>query len=173
LQKENSKITTVEMIDIHKLKPNPKNRNRHSGDQINRLVSLIGFYGFRNPIIVSNQTGYIAAGHGRLMAAKKMGLTHVPVSYQDFDNIESEYGFGVADNAIASWAELDFSGINDDLGDLGPDLDLDMLGIQDFSLDPNFEPGSENDQSRLDKNKRLECPSCGVVFEKSEAKTVD
>jgi len=167
------RIKKVEQVLIHDLKPNPRNRNRHSEEQINRLVGLIEYQGFRLPIVVSNRTGYMVAGHGRLMAAKKMGLETVPVTFQDFENEDQEYAFMVSDNAIASWADLDLAGVNSDLGDLGPDLDIDMLGIQDFSLDPNFEPGSENDQSRLDKNKRLECPSCGVVFEKSEAKTVD
>jgi DNA modification methylase len=60
----------------------------------------------------------------------------MPVVYQNFESSESEYAFIQADNAIALWAELDLAGINADIGDLGPDFDINMLGIQDFEIDP-------------------------------------
>lgn len=141
----NEKIKKVELVPIAELRPNPKNRNKHPEEQINRLISLIEFYGFRNPIIVSNRTGLVVAGHGRLLAAKKMRMTHVPVSFQDFDNFDEEYGYGTSDNGIAAWAELDYSLINSDLGDLGPDFDVDLLGIKDFELEPADKYANKND----------------------------
>ena len=59
----------------------------------------------------------------------------MPVVYQDFDNVDQEYAFIQSDNAIALWAELDFSGINADIGELGPDFNIDMLGLKDFTID--------------------------------------
>lgn len=59
----------------------------------------------------------------------------VPVVYQGFDSEEAEYAFIQADNAIALWAELDLSGINEDIGELGPDFDIDLLGIKNFEID--------------------------------------
>ncbi|NDD53270.1 site-specific DNA-methyltransferase [bacterium] len=59
----------------------------------------------------------------------------MPVVYQDFDSEEAEYAFIQADNAIALWAELDLSGINADIADLGPDFDIDLLGIKNFEID--------------------------------------
>lgn len=88
----------------------------------------------------------------------------MPVVYQDFDSTEAEYAFIQADNAIALWAELDLAGINADIGDLGPDFDINMLGIQDFTLDPDFEPGDEADQGKLDTKKMKTCPECGHEF---------
>jgi hypothetical protein len=123
------------LMPVDKLTESPKNRNKHSQEQIDRLAELIRYQGFRQPIIVSNLSGYIVAGHGRLAAAKQLGMTHVPIVFQDFDSTEQEYAFQVSDNAIASWAELDFSGINADLGDLGPDFDLELLAIKGFTLD--------------------------------------
>ena len=93
------------------------------------------FYGWRHPIIVSNQSGLIVAGHGRLEAAKKLGREKVPVHFQEFQSEEEELGFLTSDNAIASWAELDLGTINAFVPDLGPDFDLDLLGIKDFTLD--------------------------------------
>lgn len=137
----------VEYVPIKSLKPNPKNRNKHPDEQIDRLAKIINEQGFRRPIIVSNQSGYIVVGHGRLMAAKKLGLEKVPVIYQDYATPELEYADQVADNAIALWAELDFSGINSDVPDLGPDFDIDLLGIKNFEIDvADKEPGCDEDE---------------------------
>lgn len=160
----NDKITWVE---IKKLKPHPKNPNKHSKEQIERLAEIIAYQGFRSPIVVSNRSGYIVAGHGRVEAAILNELTKVPVSYQDFTDDEQEYAHMTADNAIADWATLDLSMINKDIIELGPDFNIDMLGIKDFSVEPldkNFEPGSEEDQGKLDQKKPVECPNCGEEF---------
>jgi DNA modification methylase len=69
------------------------------------------------------------------MAALHAGETTVPVSFQDYESPEQEYADVIADNEIARWSELDIQGVNLDLGDLGPDFDLDLLGIDGFALD--------------------------------------
>jgi hypothetical protein len=124
-----------ELVNPKSLKNHPKNRNKHGQDQIDRLAELYKYHGIRHPIIVSKQTNCIVAGHGRKLAALRAGIKQVPVVYQDFQSSEAEYAFIQADNAIATWAELDLSAINTDLADLGPDFDIDMLGIKDFSLE--------------------------------------
>lgn len=128
-------IDRVEMVPISELKLHPKNRNQHPEDQIKRLARILEYQGFRYPVKVSKRSGYVTSGHGRIEAAKKNKWTHVPVSYQDYESDEQEYADLIADNSIASWAELDLSGINMDIGDLGPDFDIELLGIRDFSLD--------------------------------------
>jgi DNA modification methylase len=137
----------IKLIAISEIKENPKNRNTHPKEQIERLTEIIRHQGFRQPVVVSNRTGLMVAGHGRLLAAKELRLSEVPVMYQDFESEEQEYAFGVSDNAIAAWAELDLSGINFDVPELGPDFDLDMLGIKDFVLEPaeKFEAQSDED----------------------------
>ena len=124
----------TKMVSINNLKPNPKNRNIHSPEQIERLSKILKYQGWRYPIKVSNRSGFITSGHGRLEAARLLGLVEVPVSFQDYESEEQEYADIVADNAIASWSELDFSGINTDIGDLGP-FDIDLLGIKNFKID--------------------------------------
>lgn len=128
-------METIQWVDPCALKPNPKNRNKHSDDQIDRLVEILKYQGWRFPI-VADKENVIWAGHGRVLAALKMGAKTVPVSYQEFNDPEQAYAFLVSDNAIASWAELDLSGINSDIGELGPDFDIDLLGIKDFVLEP-------------------------------------
>lgn len=133
-----------ELVDPSTLIENKKNRNRHGQDQIDRLAEMYQYHGIRHPIIVSNLSGCIVAGHGRRLAAIRAGIKSFPVVYQDFDSSEAEYAFIQADNAIALWADLDLSGINADLPDLGPDFDLSMLGIKNFNLD--FEPEEKQEK---------------------------
>lgn len=123
------------LVNPRDLFDHPKNRNNHDSSQIDRLAKLFQFHGIRHPIIVSKRSGYIVAGHGRKLAAIEANVEKYPVVYQDFETEEAEYAFLQADNAIASWAELDLAGINEDLADLGPDFDIDLLGIKDFTLD--------------------------------------
>jgi hypothetical protein len=129
-----------ELKDPNDLKNHPKNRNKHGQDQIDRLAKLYEFHGIRHPIIVSKRSGFIVAGHGRKLAAIRAGIKEMPVVYQDFDSDDREYAFLISDNAIALWAELDLSEINQDIPDLGPDFQIDMLGLHSFKIDPSELP---------------------------------
>lgn len=151
------------LVNVTDLKPHPKNRNKHSEDQIERLVKILNYQGWRYPIKVSNQSGFITSGHGRLMAALKMGLSEVPVSFQDYDNETMEYADVQADNAISSWSELDLSLINQEIGDLGPDFDIELLGIKNFVLDLSehgFDPSDGTEPEKVHKT----CPNCGEIL---------
>lgn len=137
----------TKMVPISELKPHPKNRNSHPEEQIARLARIFEYQGIRHPIKVSNLSGLITAGHGRLSAARKLRMTEFPVDYQDYESDEQEYADLQADNAIALWSELDFSAINADLVDLGPDFDIDLLGIKGFEIDvADKEPGCDEDE---------------------------
>ena len=92
------KCSHKEMVPINQLVPHPQNSNTHPQKQIDLLAKLIKFQGFRNPIVVSNLSGYIVAGHGRLEAAKMLDMDSVPVDYQDFDNKPQEIAYLESDN---------------------------------------------------------------------------
>ena len=151
------KSKEIKLIDIHALVENPKNNNRHPKEQIERLAKLIQYQGFRNPIIVSNRTGFMVAGHGRLEAAKSIGLKEVPVMYQDFENEAQEYAYVTSDNAIALWAELDLSAINQEMLDFGPDFDVDMLGLKDFVVEPAEKFEAQTDEDAVPENVDTRC----------------
>lgn len=129
------KAKEITFVDIESLIPNPKNNNKHPKEQIERLSKLIKYQGFRNPLVVSNRSGFVLCGHGRIEAAKLAGMKKVPVMYQDFENEAQEYAYLTSDNAIASWAELDLSAVNSEVLEMGPDFDIDLLGIEDFVID--------------------------------------
>jgi len=145
----------------------PKNRNEHPPEQIERLAKILQYQGARTPAKISNQSGKLTAGHGRVLAAELAGWTHYPVDFQDYESDEQEYADLQADNAIALWAKLDLSGINTDLGDLGPDFDLDLLGIKDFNLDPPLSdvlPGEDKTPSEEKPAPEIVCPNCDYRF---------
>ena len=136
-------ITLVPLKDI---KLNPKNRNKHPSDQIDRLVKIIKETGFRRPGTISNRTGFLVCGEGRYLAAKKLGLKEMPVMHQDYADAAQELADAVADNAIDKWAELDTSGIMQDLKEF-EEFDLDLLGIKDFRIvEPTIEPQCDEDE---------------------------
>ena len=123
------------LVAVGDLKSHPKNRNEHPSDQIQRLAKMLAYQGLRAPIVVSELSGYIVKGHGTVMALKVNKWKEVPVVIQHFDSEEQEYAFVQGDNAIAAWAELNLSDVNGDVQDLGPDFDIDLLGIKGFKID--------------------------------------
>lgn len=112
-----------EIADIALLVPNPRNPNRHDDEQIRLLAKIIQHQGWRAPITVSNRSGFIVRGHGRLMAAKIMHASEVPVDRQDYATEAEEWADLLADNRLAELAEPDV----DALKDLLQELDTGML----------------------------------------------
>jgi DNA modification methylase len=137
-----------DLKDPATLSAHPKNRNKHPKEQIERLAKILEYQGWRYPVKISKRSLYITSGHGRVEAALSMGWDQVPVQYQDYESDEQEYSDVQSDNAIASWAELDLSAINQDVGDLGPDFDIDLLGIEDFVIEPadKLDPQCDEDE---------------------------
>ena len=123
----------TELVSISKLVPNPKNANKHSAEQIERLAKIIDFQGQRSPVVVSKRSGFITKGHGRLMAMQKLGWENIAVDYQDYLSEAQEYADVIADNEIARWAKLDIGMVNMEMAEI--DLDLELLGMEDFSMD--------------------------------------
>ena len=124
---EKIRCAYTELVDVEKLVPNPKNNNKHPKKQIERLAKIIEFQGQRAPVVVSNRSGFIVKGHGRLEAIKLLGWKKCAVDYQDYETEAQEYADMIADNPIATWAEFDDEMLLKELENL--DIDTDMLGM--------------------------------------------
>jgi hypothetical protein len=114
------------IVDVAKLVPNPKNPNTHPDSQIQLLGRIIRQTGWRQPITVSNRSGFIVKGHGRLAAALLEGFKAVPVDYQNYDSEAQEYADLVADNRIAELAEID----NKLLADIFENIDTGEIPLE-------------------------------------------
>lgn len=95
------------IIKIENVKPNPANPNKHPEEQIENLARNIKSIGWRYPITISNQSGMIVKGHGRLMAAKFLKVKEVPVDYQNYSSEEEEMADLLFDNRIQELSEID------------------------------------------------------------------
>lgn len=114
------------IVDVTALVPNPKNPNTHPDNQIQLLGRIIRQAGWRQPITVSNRSGFIVKGHGRLAAALLEGLKEVPVDYQSYASEAEEYADLVADNRIAELSEID----NKMLADIFADIDTGEIPME-------------------------------------------
>lgn len=154
------KAREIRLINPNRVKPHPKNNNIHPKEQKEELKKQIAYQGFRNPLVISNLSGYLVVGHLRLEIALELGMTEVPVIYQDFTDEAQEYSYLTADNAVAMWAELDYKAINEELLNLGKDFRVDLLGIKDFRA---FEEKGIKDDDLY--TKKVEAP----IYEPKEA----
>ena len=157
-----------------KLIPYALNSRTHSDDQITQVASSIQEFGFTNPILIDEQCGIIA-GHGRLMASKKLGIENVPTITLAGLSEAQKKAYVIADNQLAINAGWDLETLKvevDRLNDLA--FDLDLLGFSDGVLadlanliEPDFDPASEDDQGKLDEldPKWINCPHCGKEFD--------
>jgi DNA modification methylase len=145
----------VRVEDIERVIPNPRNPNTHNDRQIELLANIIKAQGWRAPITVSTRSGFIVRGHGRLMAARKLGLSHVPVDYQDYANEAEEWADLIADNRIAELAEWDLPALKDILEEIDTGaIDMDLTGFDADDLEKlmtQFRGNVEEDSFNVDK----------------------
>lgn len=118
------------IMDTDSLTPNPRNPNIHPKEQIEALSKIIKYQGWRCPITVSNRSGFIVRGHGRLMAAKLLGVKQVPVDHQDYENEAAEWADLLADNKIPELSSTDDALLSQLLADIkDADFDMDLTGF--------------------------------------------
>lgn len=124
------------LVKIEELIPHPKNPNTHPQSQIKILAQNIRYHGWRHPIVVSKLSGYIVAGHGRLEAAKELGVSIIPVEYQNFASEDNELAVLVGDNRLAELSSLDLNGLQDIIdGFKASDFDTILAGFEPTDLD--------------------------------------
>jgi len=123
----------IETVPLDKLKPWPKNpRKAHAVDAIARSIEAFGYLA---PIIVQKDTYRILAGHGRLEALKKHGITDVPVLVADVDDDRADL-YTLADNKITELAEWDFATMADLLLEFDQkNLDVTLTGFTEKELE--------------------------------------
>ena len=131
----NRMASRIDMWRVDKLIPYDKNPRTHSAEQISQIAASIAQFGFLNPILVDTAAGIIA-GHGRLQAAKQLGLAQVPVVVLDHLTETQKRAYVIADNKLALNAGWDNDLLRDEMNALAEeDFDLDLLGFDGAELD--------------------------------------
>ena len=95
------KCAYTKIVNLSEIIPNPKNPNNHPKKQIDLLAKIIDFQGQRSPIVISNRSGFVVKGHGRLQALQALGWSEAAVDFQDYDSEAQEWADLNADNKIA------------------------------------------------------------------------
>ena len=125
----------IEYRQIDDLIPYVNNSRTHSDEQVTQVASSIKEFGFTNPILVDDQGGIIA-GHGRLMAARKLGMDEVPTIVLGGLSDAQRKAYVIADNKLALNSGWDEDLLKIEIEELGMlDFDLGLLGFDDGELD--------------------------------------
>ena len=111
-----------------KLIPYSANAKKHPADQVQHIANSIREFGFRQPIVVDGDN-VVVIGHGRLMAAKKLGLEAVPVVRADDLTDEQIRALRLADNKTNE-SEWDFAELEAELAELEMDFDMSEFGFE-------------------------------------------
>lgn len=90
----------IEHWRLERLRAYGRNPRTHSDEQVAQIAASIVAFGWTNPILVSAD-GEVIAGHGRLEAARRLGLTTVPVVVLDHLTQAQRRAYGIADNKLA------------------------------------------------------------------------
>lgn len=125
---------SVQLWPIDRLQPYDRNPRTHSTDQVERIAASILEFGFVNPILVAEDSGIIA-GHGRLAAAKRLGLAEVPVIECSHLTAAQRRAYVIADNKLAMDAGWDDRLLQEELQALNLDgFDLDLTGFGETEM---------------------------------------
>jgi ParB family transcriptional regulator, chromosome partitioning protein len=131
------------MWPLDRLAPYERNARTHSTEQVAQIAASIQEFGFTNPILVDGADG-ILAGHGRLAAAKDMGLAEVPVIVLDHLSAEQRRAYILADNQLALNAGWDMELLQQEIVGLNlADFDLSLLGFDDDRIAGLLEGGAD------------------------------
>jgi DNA modification methylase len=135
----------IEYVAIAALKPYPRNARTHSKRQIEQIAASIRQFGFVNPVLVSDDLTIIA-GHGRVEAAKLIGMTHVPVirlSHLDQTGVRA---YIIADNRLAEMAGWDPEILAIELRDLIElEFEVELVGFAPAEIDLILSAAQEAD----------------------------
>jgi DNA modification methylase len=148
---------------VEKLIPFARNARTHSDEQVAQIAASIAEFGWANPILAGGD-GIIIAGHARLLAARKLGLTEVPVIVLDHLSETQRRALVIADNRLALNAGWDEEMLRVELESLREgEFDLDLLGFTDEEIDLLLQEPEEAATGNTDDDAVPEVPETAVT----------
>ena len=148
-----AKIADVQEVSLELLRPYERNAKKHGSEQIEKLKASIMEFGFLTPCLIDNNYNIIA-GHGRVMAAKELGIQTVPCVFIEGLTEEQRRAYILADNRLGELGEWDMDLVFEELSeldDLGFDVELTGFEMPDEELDvveDDFDEDSVPEESR-------------------------
>ena len=164
---DNPNYKTVLVSDLI---PYARNSRTHSEVQVNKIASSIKEFGFLNPILIDKDNGIIA-GHGRVMAAQKLGLKEVPVLQIGHLSETQKRAYIIADNRLALDAGWDEEMLRVEFAELADDgFNLELTGfelgeITNINLDGESLTNDDDFKEVDIEQMECICPKCGFEFD--------
>lgn len=141
---------TIERIALEALTPYANNARTHSEAQVAQIAASIAEFGFVNPVLIDGD-GTVIAGHGRLLAARQLGLSDVPVVRLAHLTDTQRRALTIADNRIAENAGWNEELLRLELGELKlADFDLGLIGFDADALDDLFADSDSDNEGLTD-----------------------
>jgi DNA modification methylase len=135
----------IESIKLDKLIPYARNSRTHSDQQVAQVAASIREFGFTNPVLIDSEDGIIA-GHGRVMAARKLGLAEVPCIRLGHLTETQKRAYIISDNKLALNSGWDEEMLGLELADLREaDFDLDLIGFDAGEIEAALNPAEITD----------------------------
>jgi DNA modification methylase len=160
--KSKTEFPDYKKLPVADLVPYARNSRTHSPQQVDKIAASIREFGFLNPIIVDGRNG-IVAGHGRVLAAQKLGLSELPVIDASHLSEAQKRAYVIADNRLALDAGWDNEMLKIELQDLEVDgFDLSLTG---FELDEIGDLLAEPITGLTDEDAVPEVPVVAVTVE--------
>lgn len=151
----------IEYWPIEKLLPYARNP-RKNDDAVDKGASFIKEFGFSVPVLVQSD-GTIIDGHLRLKCAKRLDMKEVPVCVRDDMTPTQIKAFRLSVNRFSELADWDDDMLKLEIIELdNMQYDVDLLGFDINIDDKDFNPGTEDDQGKLDEQQKKICPHCGL-----------
>ena len=145
---------------VSDLIPYVNNSRTHSDEQVNQVASSIKEFGFTSPVLIDEKGGIIA-GHGRVMAAKKLNLEEVPCITLEGLTESQRKAYIIADNQLPLNAGWDLDKLKLEIDTLTElDFDIDLLGFDDDFLDGLLD--GQADEGLTDEDEVPEAPETPV-----------
>lgn len=162
----------IESLALAGLIPYARNSRTHSEEQVAQIAASIREFGFTNPVLIRDDLTIIA-GHGRVMAARKLGLESVPCIRLSHLTETQVRAYVIADNKLALNAGWDKDLLGLELSDLREaDYNLDLLGFDaaaiEAALNPPDPTPAESSSGEIDVDGMVmecKCPKCGFEFD--------
>ena len=175
----------VERLSVSKLVPSARNARTHSDEQVAQLAASIEKWGWTMPILV-DEAGGIIAGHGRVMAAHRLGIDAVPVMVAAGWSDDKKRAYMLADNKLTLNADWDLERLAIELADLrASDFDVSLIGFDDSELEALLKnEGGLTDPDEVPEppaipvsqpgdvwllGASVKCPKCGKTTPAAEA----
>lgn len=148
----------IEHLDVMGLIPNSRNARTHTKHQVHHISASIKVFGFTNPVLI-DADGTIIAGHGRVEAAKQLGMREVPCIRIEHLSEDQKRAYVIADNRLAELAGWDDEILAIELQHLSEveiDFDVEITGFETAEIDYRIESMAPNEPDEADDLSDLE-----------------